>query len=86
VRARLTDGDVVEGLAANDVSLVGSDGVFLTPPDLRSNTQRLWIPRGSIDELEVVAVIGAAKRKVAPVVEKAKDERQEDLFSERSGG
>jgi hypothetical protein len=53
---------------------------------LRSNTQRLWIPRGSIEELEVVAVIGAAKRKVAPVVEKAKDERQEDLFSERAGG
>ena len=86
VRAKLTDGDVVEGLAANDVSLVGSEGVFLTPPDLRSNTQRLWIPRGSIEELEVVAVIGAAKRKVAPVVEKAKDERQVDLFSERAGG
>ncbi|MFP5228119.1 MAG: DUF6982 domain-containing protein, partial [Acidobacteriota bacterium] len=48
VRARLKDGDVIEGLAANDVSLVGSDGVFLTPPDLRSNTQRLWIPRSSM--------------------------------------
>jgi hypothetical protein len=84
VRARLKDGDVVEGLAANDVSLVSSEGVFLTPPDLRSNTQRLWIPRSSMEELEVVAVIGAAKRK--PVaVEKAKDERQEELFQERAG-
>lgn len=81
VRARLKDGDVIEGLAANDVSLVGSDGVFLTPPDLRSNTQRLWIPRSSMDELEVVAVIGAAKRKpVEKAVERAKDERQEELF------
>jgi hypothetical protein len=86
VRARLKDGDVVEGLAANDVSLVSSEGVFLTPPDLRSNTQRLWIPRSSMEELEVVAVIGAAKRKpvVAPA-EKAKDERQEELFQERAG-
>jgi hypothetical protein len=80
VRARLKDGDLVEGLAANDVSLVGSDGVFLTPPDLRSNTQRLFIPRSSIEELEVVAVIGAAKRKPVEKAEKPKDERQEELF------
>ena len=79
VRARLTDGDVVEGLAANDVSLVGSEGVFLTPPDLRSNTQRLWIPRSSLEELEVVAVIGSAKRKPA-VAEKPRETAQEELF------
>ncbi len=85
VRARLTDGDVIEGLAANDASLVGSEGVFLTPPDLRSNTQRLWIPKSSIEELEVVAVIGAAKRKPA-APEKPKDERQEELFEEKAGG
>jgi len=85
VRVRLTDGDMIEGLAANDTSLVSSEGVFLTPPDLRSNTQRLWIPKSSIDELEVVAVIGAAKRK--PVAaEKPKDERQEELFEEKAGG
>ena len=85
IRARLKDGDLIEGLAANDVSLVGSDGVFLTPPDLRSNTQRLFVPRSSIEELEVIAVIGAAKRK--PVVEKPakpKDERQEELFGEQA--
>ncbi len=80
VRVRMKDGDMVEGLAANDLSLVGSDGVFLTPPDLRSNTQRLWIPRSSMEDLEVAAVIGAAKRKPAEKVEKAKDEGQEELF------
>ena len=82
MRARLKDGDLIEGLAANDVSLVGSDGIFLTPPDLRSNTQRLFIPRGSIEELEVVAVIGAAKRKPVEKVETPKDERQEELGSQ----
>jgi len=84
VRARLKDGDMVEGLAANGVSLVSSEGVFLTPPDLRSNTQRLWIPRSSLEELDVVAVIGAAKRK--PVVaEKARETAQEELFQEKAG-
>ncbi|HTW47961.1 MAG TPA: hypothetical protein VMD92_08430 [Acidobacteriaceae bacterium] len=78
VRVRLKDGDLIEGLAGNDVSLVASDGLFLTPPDLRSNTQRLWLPRRSIEELEVVAVIGGAKKKaVAPTEEES---AQEKLF------
>jgi hypothetical protein len=79
VRARLKDGDLIEGLAGNDLSLVASDGLYLTPPDLRSNTQRLWIPRTSLEELEVVAVIGAAKKKVAAPVE-GEQAAQEKLF------
>lgn len=87
VRARLKDGDLVEGLAANDITLVASEGVFLTPPDLRSNTQRLWIPASSLDALEVVAVIGAAKRKPARApartAEPAAKPEQEELFEEQ---
>ncbi|MGA8528609.1 MAG: hypothetical protein WB622_02775 [Acidobacteriaceae bacterium] len=62
VRARMKDGDLVEGLAANDATLVASEGVFLTPPDLRSNTQRIWIPKTSLEALEVMAVVGTAKK------------------------
>ena len=79
VRARLKDGDLVEGLAGNDVTLVSSDGIFLTPPDLRSNTQRIWIPKTSLDELEVMAVIGATKKKIVPPAE-AEPAAQEKLF------
>jgi hypothetical protein len=79
VRARLKDGDLIEGLAGNDVSLVASDGLFLTPPDLRSNTQRLWLPRTSIEELEVVAVIGGVKKKAASQ-EEEEAAAQEKLF------
>lgn len=79
VRVRLKDGDLIEGLAANDVSLVASDGLFLLPPDLRSNTQRIWIPRSAIEELEVVAVIGAAKKKPVAPPEEA-PVAQEKLF------
>jgi hypothetical protein len=78
VRVRLKDGDLIEGLVGNDVSLVTSDGLFLTPPDLRSNTQRIWLPRTSIEELEVVALIGAAKKKAAEPAEE--EPAQEKLF------
>ncbi|HEX3661357.1 MAG TPA: hypothetical protein VHU89_07985 [Acidobacteriaceae bacterium] len=83
VRARLKDGDLVEGLAANDASLVASEGVFLTPPDLRSNTQRIWIPKTSLEALEVMAVVGAAKKPRTPVSEpraEAAKPEQEELF------
>jgi len=69
VRAKLKDGDLIEGLAANDISLVASEGLYLTPPDLRSNTQRLWIPKSSLEQLEVVAVLGGSRKKPTPPAE-----------------
>ncbi|MGB7353182.1 MAG: hypothetical protein WBD06_05745, partial [Acidobacteriaceae bacterium] len=83
VRARLKDGDLVEGLAANDLSLVSSEGVFLTPPDLRSNTQRIWIPKSSLEVLEVIAVVGAVRKpRPAPTEPRAEaaTPEQEELF------
>jgi hypothetical protein len=63
LRMTLTDGEELEGLAANDRSLVDGAGLLLTPPDTRSNTQRVYVPRSSIQTLEVVSLIGAASRK-----------------------
>jgi hypothetical protein len=62
LRATLNDDDVLEGLAANDLSLVTSNGLFLTPPDTRSNTQRIFLPPSSITQLEVLGLIGAPAR------------------------
>lgn len=75
LRVRLKDGDLIEGLAANDASLLEQEGIFLTPPDTRSNTQRIFVPRLSVVEMEVLAVIGSAKKKsVSP--------QQESLFQQ----
>jgi hypothetical protein len=63
LRMILTDGEELEGLAANDRSLVDGTGLLLTPPDTRSNTQRIYVPRSSIQTLEVVSLIGSASRK-----------------------
>jgi len=59
----LTDGEELEGLAANDRSLIEGAGLLLTPPDTRSNTQRIYVPRQAIQTLEVVSLIGAAARR-----------------------
>ena len=63
LRMTLTDGEELEGLVANDRSLIEGAGLLLTPPDTRSNTQRIYVPRQAIQTLEVVGLIGAAGRK-----------------------
>jgi hypothetical protein len=63
LRMTLADGDELEGLASNDLSLVQGTGLLLTPPDTRSNTQRIYVPRQAIQSLEVVSLIGAAARR-----------------------
>lgn len=77
LRMTLNDGEDLEGLAANDVSLLNGAGLLLTPPDTRSNTQRIFIPRQAIQALEVVGLIGASARKRAERVE------QPELFENR---
>ncbi|WP_348261489.1 hypothetical protein P8935_17010 [Telmatobacter sp. DSM 110680] len=68
LRMTLNDGDELEGIASNDRSLVTGAGLFVTPPDTRSNTQRIYVPRQAIQALEVVSLIGGPgkKRKAEP--------------------
>jgi len=79
----LTDGEELEGLAANDRSLVEGAGLLLTPPDTRSNTQRIYVPRQAIQTLEVVSLIGAAGRKRAEATGRATE--QPELFPREAG-
>jgi hypothetical protein len=85
LRITFHDGDILEGLATNDLSLLDSAvddaGIQVAPPDTRSNTQRIYIPRTSIAELVVVATIGQARTKPAPAA-KPTQTVQEDLFSD----
>lgn len=63
VRLRFRDNETLEGLMPNDLTMITSDGVFVNPPDTRSNTQRIFIPRYAIAEHTVLAVIGAHSRR-----------------------
>jgi len=66
LRLKLADGDELEGLAANDLTLVEGPGLLLVPPDTRSNTQRIYVPRQAIQTLEVLSLIGTPGRKRVP--------------------
>lgn len=61
IRASLMGGEVFEGLAPLDATLLDAliedGGLFLSPPDVRSNTQRLFLPRTSIVDFRILAVI-----------------------------
>lgn len=77
LRMTLTDGDELEGLAANDLSLIDGAGLLLTPPDTRSNTQRIYVPRRAIQSLAVVSLIGAPDRRRTAAVP---HEKEPELF------
>lgn len=83
LRMTLADGDELEGLAANDRSLVDGAGLLLTPPDMRSNTQRIYVPRQAIQTLEVVSLIGAPSRRHPAGAPKPED--QPELFPGEAG-
>lgn len=78
VRLKFKDNEVLEGLMPNDLALQSSDGYLINPPDLRSNTQRIFVPRTALESLTVLAVIGAARRGRRP----AEDQRQVPMFGE----
>jgi hypothetical protein len=77
VRLKFRDNEVLEGMMPNDLTQVLPEGFLINPPDARSNTQRIFVPRSAIASLTVLSVIGGAqgRRRRTP-----EDERQVALF------
>jgi hypothetical protein len=59
---RFRDNEEIEGLMPNDLVHEGVEGFSIIPPDTRSNTQRIFIPRSALAEMNVIAVIGEKKK------------------------
>lgn len=83
LRTTSPETDQLEGLAPIDASLlddlINDAGLQFTPPDIRSNTQRVFVPRTSIADLQLIAVITTPSRKkpLAP----AAPNLQNELFN-----
>jgi hypothetical protein len=78
VRLKFKDSEIVEGLMPNDLVQQLAEGFLINPPDLRSNTQRVFVPRSALDSVTVLAVIGGTHRKRR----QADDQLQVPMFGE----
>ncbi|HWR14547.1 MAG TPA: hypothetical protein VN577_06945 [Terriglobales bacterium] len=82
VRLRFKDNDVMEGMMPNDLTQVMPDGYMINPPDTRSNTQRIFVPRTALTAFTVLAVIGGPASRRRKAAEKPVDTRQVPMFTE----
>jgi hypothetical protein len=80
IRIEFVDNDVLEGLMPNDLTLVTGEGYLIIPPDTRSNTQRIFVPRAAVSSFTVLSVIGGAVRRR----KEAKDTGQVPMFDEEA--
>lgn len=79
VRLRFRDNETIEGMMPNDLLQEGSDGFSVIPPDTRSNTQRIFVPRSALAEMTVIGVIGGDKKSQRRG-RRPEDTRQVSLF------
>ncbi len=84
VRLTFRTGDLLEGLAPTDRTLLDAmaddDGLFLTPPDTRSNTQRIYVPRAALSEIQMLAVVTTPSRRQPVATAAPKENLQDELF------
>ncbi len=79
VRLRFKDSEILEGLMPADLTQTTPEGFLVNPPDQRSNTQRIFVPRTALESLTVLAVIGATRRQRRGGTQ---DQRQVPMFEE----
>lgn len=82
IRLKFRDNEVMEGMMPNNLTQFSPEGFLINPPDTRSNTQRIFVPRTALSELKVLAVIGSQQRRRKAVA--AADTRQVGLFEKES--
>ncbi len=82
LRLTFKDNDVLEGMIPNDLSQILPEGYLINPPDTRSNTQRIFVPRSALSAVTVLAVIGGPQTRRKRPAAAAVDSRQLPIFTE----
>ena len=80
LKVEFRDGDLLEGLMHFDVQFMDvfmvDYGFRMVPPDARSNTQSLFIPRSAVTKVEVLGYVGApGKKKAKPATDAVEQPR-----------
>ncbi|MCX6619778.1 MAG: hypothetical protein NTY38_01600 [Acidobacteria bacterium] len=74
VRLSFRDSQTMEGLIANNLLLFEPAGFSVTPPEGVWNSQKIFVPRTAVSEIEVLGVVGSSLRQA-----RKKDEPREQL-------
>jgi hypothetical protein len=84
LRLLFRDGDSMEGMLPNNLILVEPTGFSIIPPDPTFQNQRLFVPRSSLREVQVLGVVGSPlKRRPS---KKPAGEGQLEMFGEGGSG
>jgi len=78
VRMRFLDGEIMDGLLANNLLQLEPVGFTVVPPNASSNNQRIFVPKTALAEFQVMGVIGSPLRRRKP---KEPVETQLEMFS-----
>lgn len=63
LKIQFRDGDSVEGMMANNLTLTETQGWTVTPPDSGVHNQRIFVPRAAAIEVKVLGVVGSPLRR-----------------------
>ncbi|MCL6545683.1 MAG: hypothetical protein K6T61_10675 [Bryobacteraceae bacterium] len=63
VRMTFRDGEVVDGLLANNLLQLEPFGFTVVPPNPLSNNQKLFVPRQALSQMHVLGVVGSPLRR-----------------------
>jgi len=66
VRMRFRDGDLMDGMLANNLLQMDSYGVSVVPPDPGFQNQRIFVPKAALDSVQVLGVVGSPLRMRKP--------------------
>jgi len=81
IRMRFRDGDVMDGMLANNLLLLDSYGLSVVPPDPGFQNQRIFVPKAAVSMVQVLGVVGSPLRMRKP---KAVAKEQLEMFDQQS--
>ena len=66
VRMRFRDGDVMDGMLANNLLQLDLSGLSVVPPDPGFQNQRIFVPKAALSSVQVLGVVGSPLRMRKP--------------------
>lgn len=82
VRMRFRDGDLMDGMLANNLLQLDSYGLSVIPPDPGFQNQRIFVPKAALSSVQVLGVVGSPLRMRKPKRPPSKE--QLEMFDQQT--